>query len=552
MIDVAINAGVRNFQRLVEELALLDRNVDPVHSAINVLQQHIERGSVQQYPQVEPRLRAIQSALAEDFSSIVDWIARSPTSTAATGEVLTPDLADFIVALSDGMSRTKDFIVLGDRTCQISARLFDQKSARIQQLVLGSAGIPSLFARMADHFDIGRWSASGVTWREFPEMNSQRQQAVMIAVLPVISDIQAHFPEAKQKTSLPYVVADELTFLVENFAKEVLAINVLVPNSYLYGAGSIENSRKRLLSTGMLQSIVQLPPNVTPRVQHSYSMLTFCREAKGNREVFTASFDTKGQLGAEAEKLGSWFSQADIDAITDSKMVESQNFKAINTSLRLVEERSTWFAEKILESGQEIARQLQHRVAELREITELLRPTGFKPQEAATWEISAKNLTRARPEVIPTKIEHSEDGTKRPGIRKLYQLAKNDIVVVTKGSVGLVGVVTDEAYANQAVQIAETCSVLRCNDAIASSALYFFLVSPAGQAALNAQITGSTSKQLRHTDLMQIKIPLPLKESRDLSDEAFEELLKIEAEFRALEERQTACFVRGAAVSSVL
>jgi type I restriction enzyme M protein len=128
------------------------------------------------------------------------------------------------------------------------------------------------------------------------------------------------------------------------------------------------------------------------------------------------------------------------------------------------------------------------------------------------------------------------------GINEDQYLRSHDIVLIVKGSVGKVGIVSSDAPGpgSGGWLAGQSAIILRANDnaAVDTRALALLLRSEFGQSLLNRIVSGATIPLIQLRELLELPIVLPLLEEQRRAAEALDREMEIQQEIERLQQMQ--------------
>jgi type I restriction enzyme M protein len=114
-----------------------------------------------------------------------------------------------------------------------------------------------------------------------------------------------------------------------------------------------------------------------------------------------------------------------------------------------------------------------------------------------------------------------------------------DIVLVNKGAVGRIAIVSPDAGEN--LVAGQSCVILRINDkmqGIDAQTLFSYLRSDIGQTQLKQITAGAAVAVIQLRDLEKMAVPVPTIEQSRMIARQFEEVAAIEKDIAALRAKQ--------------
>ncbi|MFC4344623.1 restriction endonuclease subunit S [Cupriavidus numazuensis] len=535
------------FRELVSTLS--NRGVPDAYRAALSLLAEIHGGGSPQSSQLSLSEACVGSALEATKAHLVevlDWVSLSDTARRRGEAMLTPDIAQLLadLVIEGGHSSA---IILQDPLCLVASRLVDLgvcveqycSDLEVPKLCAALTNMPAWTAVERDVYGTGAQSNQGAGARmdESPPCTSpsttERDNGVLIAALPLIPGISGGV-HAKQ---LPYAASEDLSAIIDRYGVTVARLIVLVPSSMLYRTGKAAEFRRDLLSSGLVEAVLELPNGTTPLATHQYSVLVLrpTRNPAAEESVFVMSLPeraspaTRGRgRRVEVESSCALAAQV-IDRRTDGpgngRLLTFRQLLEIGSLLPRMLLGGTWADAHNAGSR-----------ATLRDIVHIVRPTALpkgarRPRAAVTTD----SIIRAFPYIRYVETTGGTDDGSEYG--KAHEtttdLEAGDIVIVVKGTVGAVGLV--EQPTNGLILLPNSCLVLRAKSADETKALYLYLKSPTGIERLRSIVTGSTVRNIRLADLGGLAVPSLSGRACELAERTLQAINEKTVEIQRLE-----------------
>lgn len=327
---------------------------------------------------------------------------------------------------------------------------------------------------------------------------------------------------------------------------------VVVPTSFLSASGADERARAMLLAAGVVQAVIALPNGLFPSTSLQISVLVLApRGAHDEVRFIDASGADFYQKTSKARKqlvnvkllaettLNSGTTGSGIQWCKTASVAE---ISALQSSLqvgRYVVNTATAHAKSMLQSIPTTT--LGNLVSYVSPIpTSALRALGDKPPFVDAQEVGIQDLapmgfstTASRQIKLSQEIAWSYNHlTLRPW----------DIVVITKGSVGRVGLLSPVEFAKSHCFASQSAVALRFNppNETAAKALYLLLRSQVGNQMLTSIVAGTTTPLIQLRELMKIELPLLDVQSQAEAAALFDREQEIQNQINKLRNEQAA------------
>lgn len=325
---------------------------------------------------------------------------------------------------------------------------------------------------------------------------------------------------------------------------------VVVPTSFLSASGADERARAMLLAAGVVQTVIALPNGLFPTTSLQISVLVldplgqhdevrfidatgadcFQKTSKARKQLVNVKLIAETALNRGTTESG----------IKWCKLASAAEMSALQSSLqvgRYVVNTATARAKNTL--AKVATTTLGNLVSHISPLpTSALRALGDTPPFVEVQEVGIQDLalmgfstTASRQVKLSQKIVQGY-----PHLR----LRPWDIVVVTKGSVGRVGLLSPDEFSRTTCFVAQSAVALRFIEPneTAAKALYLLLRSPLGNQQLTSIVAGTTTPLIQLRELMQIEIPLLDAVSQAQAAALFDHEQKIQDDINSLKKKQ--------------
>lgn len=341
---------------------------------------------------------------------------------------------------------------------------------------------------------------------------------------------------------------------------------VLVPSSFLSNSGADERLRRNLLADGILQAVVELPQGILgTTIQTAVLVLN----PKGGEKVVRFVDATSEKFHYKVSKARSQLLEVQqlvrlalggvmpSDASSNYREIPVDDVMSLNSNLqakRHVLSTAATEANSMLSAG------------EVAPLGELVTHISSLPMAAISTHSGVAPVQTVRAVGTQDIQAHGFIAT----IGKTIQLAEKivdkhqhlllqplDVVLVIKGSVGKVGILSAEAFSDGAIFAGQAVIALRVKDpqVMDAKALYATLRSPLGKQLLGALVAGTTTPLIQLRELLQLRFPVLTPEQQvhaaamldeeqtiqEQIDQLRTKQANLSAHFLALEERESTC-----------
>ena len=327
-------------------------------------------------------------------------------------------------------------------------------------------------------------------------------------------------------------------------------IVIAVPNSLLFSSGAENSLREDLLRRGLLRAVVALPGGLLSGTSLALTVMVI-DQSGGIDAVRFVNADTQRFKKVVSRTRSTLTDPRDLASLClsttedpDVVSVSVQDLLKNGAQLqvnRYVLPQAIARAQAVLASA---------KTAKLEELVEFLRapPITGEADTASDSEV-ADDMSKVVYEIGPSDLPKFGYVT-TPGRRVLVgtgrvedqALRRGDIVLVVKGSVGKVGIVSAHVEADQAgLWIAsQSAIVLRVRDRsrIDPRALFMQLRSPLGQQLLKGIVSGATIPLIQLKELRKLLVIAPELPMQQRAATALEAEADLERQITELREKQ--------------
>ncbi len=333
-------------------------------------------------------------------------------------------------------------------------------------------------------------------------------------------DIYGRFPVQK---------ATSTGLLVQHILAQTKGpVALTVPNSFLFGPGKDRYVREFLLGKGWVEAVIALPPSIhqTVNIATSLILLDTCATRRqvgfidATQPFFQKSLG-KGRitLGNLDAIIGFCNALMDDDELRASRILD--NTRAVVASIEEIEanESSLQVDRYVMADEQRALRarlETMPTVA-LEEVAHFINPIPHKDRGVESdyaievMEVGAADLPAAGYIGQPTKTLYVQASGRKSGSSGDVFLRPGDVLIITKGSVGKVGIVPAHVpSAGSGGWVAgQSAVVLRGKENYTDlRGIGLWLRSPMGQTLLAGVVSGATIPMISIQTLRRMKVPL--------------------------------------------
>ncbi|WP_263555120.1 N-6 DNA methylase [Paucibacter sp. B2R-40] len=359
---------------------------------------------------------------------------------------------------------------------------------------------------------------------------------------------------------LDYIVSSELMKERTNSAavlgiRQLLGstqgrIVVAVQTNVLFSSGAEYNLRKELLLRGWLKAVIAMPSGLLDRTGISFAILIIERNREANTVRFVnadsphfkvAVGRTRNQMCNVEELVRVALGQAEHEEATDVGVPDILANDAQLQVSRYVVPQETQLMQRMLSRGLTVS---------LDDIAAFIRPVPLTSDKDKLMEAAEDwlDITHAV-EVVSADLP--EFGYLKHPSKEVYIdttkanldqnfLRPHDIVLMTKGSTGKVGIAPGSLSPGDSIVAGQSAIVLRVfeNSPIDRRALFMQLRSSFGQALLRSIVSGASLPLIQLKELKRLKVLVPTQEEQAGAIHALEEEARLQEQIDALREQQ--------------
>lgn len=355
------------------------------------------------------------------------------------------------------------------------------------------------------------------------------------ALMPFGMKIDLEWLESASPTLFPEKTSSAAVLGIRQLlAVTTQRIVVSVQNSVLFSSGAEYSLRQDLLRRGLLRTVIALPAGLLHNTQIAFSVLVIEPQGGANQVRF---------INADSQRFKTSISRTrtalrNIDELVRMNVGEIDGPETILVPVKVILDNDAQLQVNRYVLPENVARAraflASAKTVSLDEIATLVRPPLLSTdRDSASTDESSDEATFAF-EIGALDLPEFSYITK-PGRRVTLDskvradaqfLRPNDIVLIVKGSVGKVGIVSanDEAEEARVWTASQSAIVVRVHESarIDPRALFVQLRSPLGQEFLNGIVSGTTIPMIQLKELRRLQVIVPPPELEHQAIDALE------------------------------
>ena len=478
--------------------AFVTANINTLIVSADNLFNHLRRA-------IETLLRLRKSDMLEHYWSL-DFF--EGLNSRAGSFALPPELADLMIAFAD-LRADESVYLPWDATAQSAMRVSQQDCGALIETPMRTS-VPALInLLMSRKFEViygdpirQPGAIEGGRLRKFDVVIAFPPFGMRYDFSEVESDLWGRFPERTQSGSVLAI----RHALSQSRERCVIA----VPNSFLFGSGPEAVCRRQLIESGKISAVIALPPLLPNAPTLPFSLILL--DATGRSELIRF-------INADSDRFRSMVSRTKAKLTDSQALAEQARTTAESEVLRMVLIAEVQANDYNLEVGRylldQTAKRLQQRLQSdetivLGEVSEIIRPLpllrdgdGVGVREVGAGDLPAYGYIDRASRTVTV-----EAGVAK---RNAHQFLRPfDVVLVIKGSVGKVGIVTADCPPDgEGGWVAsQSAIVLRSkrNDPLEAHALAVQLRSAVGQELLKMITSGASIPLIQVRELQQMRL----------------------------------------------
>lgn len=326
-------------------------------------------------------------------------------------------------------------------------------------------------------------------------------------------------------------------------ARATRRVVVAVPNSLLFGPGTDRTLREQLVADGRVQAVIALPGGLLQRTNMAATLLVLSpnqrhesvRFVNADDDRFRATNKARSTLTDVAALVALALGRGDDDCVADVPMHDV-----------LANEAQLQVSRYVVPQQQ---KRLQAALAKMERVTladlvETIRPviTNASQTDGAiqVHEVAAADLPRYGYVSGTSRPMYVDPDAFTKGKHQL--LLPNDIVLITKGSAGKVGIIPPDVPTQgpEGWVPVQSATVLRLRPSanVDAKTLFLLLRSSFGQQLMATITSGAAIPFISLRELLRLEVPIPTREKMAQAAEVLESEAIIQADIDALQRLQ--------------
>lgn len=345
-----------------------------------------------------------------------------------------------------------------------------------------------------------------------------------------------------QQSSRPFKSwIDRDVYALESLLARTKNRAIILLNSTLLLSEKAQEFRESLVKRNIVETVISLPSGIIPYVLPQFSIVVFNKNKDNNNNI--RFIDGANDLFSVREnhqpKLVKWQSLYKVSRSEADEIIVIDVSKE-----KVLENKSSLEVAQYIYSSKEkevkllLSTKITKTLAEVANIVSPLSNTHIRNNSSN--KIKAKEITIDQfPDYgylsPPTKEVETINYKQNQHFLRPY-----DIVIVTKGSVGKVGIVSPNVppIGEGGWVVNQSYFILRATQEISAISLYMYLISEVGQTAISRLVSKATRPLIRLGELKELAILLPTtQESQDI-EKTFHRIVKINCLTSKLAEKQ--------------
>lgn len=304
---------------------------------------------------------------------------------------------------------------------------------------------------------------------------------------------------------------------------------VILLNSTLLLSNKVQQFRESLLERNIVEAVISLPSGIIPYVLPQFSIVVFNKNKDNDNIRFVDGInDLFWSRENHKPKLVEWESLIKVSrSQPDEFIVIDVNKEKVLKNKSSLEVAQYIYSSEDKKVEQLLLTQTTKTLAKLANIVSPLSSihiTNNSSRKIKALEITIDDFSDYGYLSSPTKEIDTINYKQNEHFLKPY-----DIVIVTKGSVGKVGITPPDvpAIGEGGWVVNPSYFILRAKREISAISLYMYLISEVGQSAISRLISKATRPLIRQGELKELPIIIPtITESQEI-EKTFNRMVKI-------------------------
>ena len=429
-----------------------------------------------------------------------------------------------------------------DYRAQLGARAVGQKAAAYIETPLASS-LPVLVALLAGgnievHFCDPIRSPSAIAEgrpKRFPVAAAFPPFGMRYDARVADEDLFGRFPEKTFSGNVLWI----RQLLSQSDRRAIIAIT----NSVLSAVGAEKSLREDLIRTGRIEAVIALPAGLMPDTSIPFSILIL--DPRGGRSTVRfvdANTDRFCDQSGKSRKL------TNIEELRELVLsdVADEDVTTVSNSVLLKNDAQLQVTRYVIDASEKKLRAMlaSAQVIPLGDLVTTIRPllpSKDSDEFVRAFEIGAADIPSFGYIRTPGRMIHLDRQTTVKGVHQF--LRPFDIVLIVKGSIGKVGIVSPLAPpAGEGGWVAgQSAIVLRTADGSAwdPRLLLLQLRSPVGQRLLDRMKAGASIPMIQLRELTRLQVIVPSLEDGRRAAQALEDEETIQKQIDELRDRQS-------------
>lgn len=290
----------------------------------------------------------------------------------------------------------------------------------------------------------------------------------------------------------------------------------LVPMGLLFRSGADGYFRERIISSSILEAVIQLPGAIFSNTAIATCVLVFDISRNPEEPVLFYNADDEELAHSEGRPLRRVVHQ--WERIVDEVLHRTQSDHCVRANATEIKQQGydLSVSRYVLSDATQRIKSLENTHS-LSEVAQLIRAQLLKEDKELRGEVY---LEVGMKDISPSgKISTPEKRMLLSGrVRdraEQQRLQPGDLLLAIKGNLGKVGIVGDDCGDNWvAGQLFQVVRLSNTTKTIEPEYLFRYLSSPLVQTYLHDQASGTTMAVLKTTDIKELPIPVPSAEEQ--------------------------------------
>lgn len=339
-------------------------------------------------------------------------------------------------------------------------------------------------------------------------------------------------------------VNSEVVSIDNALAKCTGSLIALVPQGVMFRSGDSSELRRDIVLRKFLKTVIQLPPSMVRGSSIALSILVLQTNAKPSDGLFgkvrfidstRGKFFTEPGRGSAAKLMNA----RELVRLALHKSGEKKNFWRDADVAEIAEKHfDLSVSQYVLGRASQEIEKLSH-VVPLEKIATLVRGQLLREEKVGDvpvktyFEVGVRDIGESGYISKPEKLLELTEGMVHQAEKQ--KLLPGDILLVSKGSVGKVGIVGSDCGDNWVAS--QSFQIIRLKDASTVTQpeyLFMFLSSELMQVYFKEHVTGTTIPVLKTQDIKTLPVPLPPLDEQESVVKKFRSIMTAWASIKRL------------------